>query len=200
MRQDILEAAARILEDTRSPAAVTLRAVARDVGISTTSIYDHFRDRQAILDALTAAAYTELAATTAAARATCTDPVDRLLAGCRAYVHFAQNRAHLYMLLFTTNAIPGAPPGARAPSDGGAFQQRGDPGATSFGALVQAITACVDTGASTSPDPFQDAVAVWAALHGYVMLRISIPNFPWPPSDPTIDHVVLSLSRIAESR
>lgn len=200
LRGEILAAADRILEQTQSPAAITLRAVAREVGIATTSIYDHFRDRQAILDALTAETYRELAAATATARREQTEPVPRLLAGCRAYVHFARKRPHLYSLLFTTNALPGAPAGSRTPSDGGAFQQRGDPGATSFGALIDSVAACADAGDSTSTDPFGDAVAIWAALHGYVILRTGIPNFPWPPSDSTFEHLVLSLARIDDQQ
>lgn len=198
LREEILTAAAGILKKTQSPAAITLRAVAREVGIATTSIYDHFRDRQAILDALTADTYRELAAATAAARREHTEPVPRLLAGCRAYVRFARARPHLYSLLFTTNALPGAPAGSRTPSDGGAFQQRGDPGATSFRALADAVAACADAGDSTSTDPFGDAVSIWAALHGYVTLRTGIPNFPWPPSDSTFEHLVLSLARIGD--
>jgi len=191
--------ATAILEETRSPAAITLRAVARRIGISTTSIYDHFSDREAILAALADAAYVELAAATANARARFTDPVDRLRAGCRGYLEFSRNRPHLYALLFTTKAMPGAPQGSRSPSDGAAFRHNGDPGATSFGALVQAITACVEAGASTSSDPFADAVAIWVALHGYATLRVSVPNFPWPPDDSTFDRIVLCLARIRPS-
>lgn len=196
LREEIVATATAILEETRTPAAVTLRAIAREIGISTTSIYDHFPDRDGLLAALADAAYRELAAATAKGRAEFTDPVDRLRAGCRAYLQFARERSHLYGLLFTTNALPAAPQGSRTPSDGAAFTEPGDPGATSFGALVQAITACVQAGASTSTDPFADATAVWVAIHGYATLSASVPNFPWPPENTTFDHLVLCLARI----
>ena len=44
--------AASILDDDRDADAVTLRAVARAVGIAAPSIYAHFPDREAILDQL----------------------------------------------------------------------------------------------------------------------------------------------------
>ena len=52
LRTDILAAATELLERTGSEEAVTLRAVARQVGISAPSIYSHFPEREAIVDAI----------------------------------------------------------------------------------------------------------------------------------------------------
>ena len=52
LRADILAGATELLERTGSEEAVTLRAVARQIGISAPSIYPHFPDRDAIVDAI----------------------------------------------------------------------------------------------------------------------------------------------------
>jgi hypothetical protein len=39
-------------------------------------------------------------------------------------------------------------------------------------------------------DPQRDAIALWAALHGYVGLLASTPEFPWPPHDAVVNQFV----------
>ena len=57
LRAEILEGATALLEQNGSEEAVTLRAVARQVGISAPSIYSHFPDREAIVDAIVDGAF-----------------------------------------------------------------------------------------------------------------------------------------------
>ena len=59
LRDDILAGATALLERTGSEEAVTLRAVAREVGISAPSIYSHFPDREAIVDAIVDGAFVD---------------------------------------------------------------------------------------------------------------------------------------------
>ena len=49
LADDIVRGALAIIERTGSDEAVTLRAVAREVGIAAPSIYAHFADREAII-------------------------------------------------------------------------------------------------------------------------------------------------------
>ena len=65
VRGRIVGAARRLLEERGVEAAVTLRAVAREAGVSAPSIYHHFSDLNAVLDAVITEAYTEYAAATA---------------------------------------------------------------------------------------------------------------------------------------
>ncbi len=97
---DILAAATSLLEETGSEEAVTLRAVARAVGIAAPSIYAHFPDRDAIVDAIVDEAFGELDDAITAAFDTETDPLRRLSAGAAAYLRFAEQRPHRYRLLF----------------------------------------------------------------------------------------------------
>src|ERR1035438_6125957 len=86
LRQDILDAASAILETTGSEDALTLRAIARDVGIAAPSIYAHCPDREAVLDQIVTDSFQQLSAALEAAREGVSDPVERLFAGCRAYL------------------------------------------------------------------------------------------------------------------
>src|SRR5215212_3691514 len=52
LRQELLDAAASLLSTTGNEDAVTLRAVAREVGIAAPSIYLHFSDRDELLRAV----------------------------------------------------------------------------------------------------------------------------------------------------
>src|SRR5450432_547055 len=89
LTEDIVSGALALIERSGSDEAVTLRAVAREVGISAPSIYPHFADRDAIVMAVVLRVFDELARAieqgSAAARQ---DPVERLVAGCEAYVGY----------------------------------------------------------------------------------------------------------------
>jgi hypothetical protein len=95
--------------------------------------------------------------------------------------------------MFTANTTEGAPQGLRAHASSATED---DPSGAGFSGLAQAVADCAAAGASTSTDPFSDAVAVWMALHGYATLRASMA-FPWPDEESTLEHLVLSLARIA---
>ena len=60
-----------------------------------------------------------------------------------------------------------------------------------FESLVDAITRCMDAGqAPSDSDPTQLGTLLWSAEHGLVSLRVSRPNFPWPPLDELVDEAV----------
>jgi hypothetical protein len=68
------------------------------------------------------------------------------------------------------------------------------PGAKAFNMLVGSIHACIEAAQSSSTDPQRDAIALWAALHGYVGLLAGTPEFPWPPQDAVVDQFVNRLA------
>jgi AcrR family transcriptional regulator len=199
---DIVSGALALIDRTGSDEAVTLRAVAREVGIAAPSIYAHFPDRQAILMAAVVQIFDELgAAITRGTDLAGDDPVDRLIGGCQAYVTFGLEHPARYAVLFSARRMAAqdyqpAPPAA--PADHGAV---GPPplavGAEAFALLVDAIKACVTAGASASSDVVADATAVWVALHGTVSLRTSLSGrFPWPDPSQFVRGMVLTLARI----
>jgi len=59
LRDDIIEAASRLLADPAAP-PLTLRAVAREVGVAATSVYLHFDDIESLILAVADRLFTEL--------------------------------------------------------------------------------------------------------------------------------------------
>lgn len=186
LREDIVRAAATLIARTGTDQTVTLRSVAREVGISAPSIYTHFPDRDAIVQAVVLEAIAQLHGEVEAAVTSHDDPVDGLLAGCAAYIDFGTREPARYRVLFDW---------PRAKPDTAHADRSESRGLDAFQVLVDNLEACTRAGRSTSTDPFSDAVALWTALHGRVLLRASLPDFPWPPAD-TVERVVLSLGRI----
>jgi AcrR family transcriptional regulator len=185
LRDEIVAAATTLLERTGAEESITLRSVAREVGIAAPSIYAHFPDRDAILVAVVSAAFDDLAGALTVTKAP--DPVAGLFAGCRAYAGFAVTRPARYRVLFGRTRERAA----EAPNP-----RRLDV----FQILVDAIAACVAAGRSDSTDPFADAVALWSAMHGAVSLRAAAPGFPWPPLEDSIDDLARRLARVSSGR
>jgi AcrR family transcriptional regulator len=196
LADDIVRGALALVERTGSDEAVTLRAVAREVGIAAPSIYAHFADREAIIMAAVVQVFDELAAAIEKAEATVSaDPVQRLLAGCQAYLEYGLGHPARYGLLFAQRGVapadyckpvPMGPDGAPVL----AF------GAEAFSLLLQAIQECVEAGVSASTNVLADATGVWVALHGAVTLRTALPEFPWPELAAFNRQLVLPLARV----
>lgn len=196
LTEDIVSGAIALIERTGSVEAVTLRAVAREVGIAAPSIYAHFPDRDAVLMAVVVRIFDELTeAIEHGVDSAGDDPVGRLVAGCEAYVAFGFEHPARYGVLFSERRVAAADyckPVSFGP-DGRPVLEFG---AESFALLVEAIGGCVKAGASTSTDVVADGTAVWVAMHGTVSLRTALPGFPWPDPDEFVRRFVLSLAQI----
>jgi AcrR family transcriptional regulator len=192
---EIVSGALAIIERTGSSEAVTLRAVAREIGIAAPSIYAHFPDRSAVVTAAVARIFDELRDTIAAAIPEDDDPVERLIAGCSAYVRFGLSNPARYGVLFSQERIADVQLCRPVPMgpDGRPVLEFG---AEAFALLVDALEACVTSGASSSIDVVADGTAIWVAMHGVITLRTALPMFPWPPVDDLVHHIVVSLARI----
>jgi len=185
LREEILAGATELLEETGSEDAVTLRAIARQVGISAPSIYAHFPDREAIVDAIVDSAFRDFNTAIYSAIEAVTDPLARLRAGCAAYLRFAAERPNRYKLLFDRHHLISSPeqpvPSIRTES---------------FDWLVQSVQACAEAGLTPSKDPYLDSTAIWAALHGYATLHARLDAFPWPAEDAMLARIVCGLAGI----
>jgi AcrR family transcriptional regulator len=196
--EEIVSGALAIIDRTGSSEAVTLRAVAREVGIAAPSIYAHFPDRQAILMAAVVQIFEQLRGAIEDGLSRHTDPVERLVAGCEAYVAFGFGRGPRYKVLFSEERIADSAQ-CRPVSIGPDGRPLLEFGAESFALLVESLEACVDAGVSASADVVADATAIWVALHGAISLRTALPEFPWPAPDWLVRRFVLALGRISET-
>ncbi len=185
LRADILAAAAELIEETGSEQSVTLRELARRIGIAAPSIYEHFPNREAIVYAAIDDISSQFRAALGQAQDSLPDPLDRLRGACAAYLRFADQRPGQYRVLFSRYQQLGGRPPARTASR-----------AEAFNGFVAAVRDCVSAGQIASDDPRGDALAIWAALHGYATLRVSMPRFDWPDPQVALDRI---LSRYATS-
>jgi AcrR family transcriptional regulator len=182
LRAEIITAASQIIGDSGDDSALTLRGVARQLGIAAPSIYRHFADVDELKMAVVRRAFAEFAQARDAASHDGDDPAARLLARCRAYTRFAVANPGPYRYLFSQHAPTGDP--ARPPVDLPVFQ-----------ALAESIRRCQQAGlARFADDPQWLAAQVWAALHGLILLRLNAPGFPWPgPLEQMADQAVARL-------
>jgi AcrR family transcriptional regulator len=190
LREEIVEAASQLLEQSGSEAAITLRAVAREVGITAPSIYPHFANREAILSAVLTRAFDALLARLRVAVEGEADPVARLRAVAHAYVAFAAEQPHRYRVLFERHR----PPGAATIETPETVEQM--LGADAFAVMLDAVRDCIAAGASKAPSPVEAAIELWVALHGYVTLRSATSGFPWPDTDEILETLVTRLAWI----
>lgn len=168
LREDILAAATELIEEVSDPDQLTLRAVAARIGISAPSIYRHFADVDHLKMAVVRQCFAEFALARDEVAEPNTDPAAALLARCRAYCRFAVDHPGPYRFMFS-HRVP-------RPEDGQPLS-----GSEAFRSLAASIRRCQQSGiARASEDPDALAAQVWAALHGMVLLRINVPQFPWP--------------------
>jgi AcrR family transcriptional regulator len=108
---EITAAARRQLADVGA-AGLSLRAVAREVGMVSSAVYRYFPSRDDLLTRLIIDGYDDLGAAAESADDPARAPLERWLAVCRAVRAWARQHPHEYALLY------GSPvPGYRAPKD-----------------------------------------------------------------------------------
>jgi AcrR family transcriptional regulator len=140
------------------PGSLTLRELARRLGVTHTAPYAHFGDKKALIEVVADAGFASL-----------TDAIQRAKDGTSgaeaafeamglAYIAFARDHANWYRLMFTDPELA-SDPDCKMSAEG----------ERAFGALIEAI-------AAFNPPPEIDvrefAVAVWSFVHGVAMLEI----------------------------
>jgi AcrR family transcriptional regulator len=182
LRDEIVRAAISLVDECADVGGITLRAVARRAGITAPSIYGHFSNLDDVIDAVIASAFEELARSLERDLDGYTGPVARLRALCHGYVSFGVDNPGLYRLMFGHDRPPPTPQAKKSIDT--------MTGARAFALLVHSISACIEARQSSSTDPERDATALWAAMHGYVGLLATMPDFPWPPHGSVVDQFV----------
>ena len=181
LREEILAAAERLLATSGSRDGVTLRAIAREAGIAAPSIYPHFSDRDAILDAVVARTFVALAETCRRAAATAPRGAEGVEAISLAYLAFARRNPGQYRILFERSPANIASPPHQYPE-----------GIEAFAMLINAFEDIAGAGPSHDLEPALAAQSLFVALHGIATLPPALPGFPW------LDHTALVSNVIAK--
>jgi AcrR family transcriptional regulator len=160
LRSAVLAEAEKILEKEGLD-ALTLRAVARAVGVSHTAPKNHFGDLEGLLSELAGLGYRRFGETLAAAMdAAGIDPRARMRAMGRAYVGFARTYPGLFILMFRGERIDMRRPALREAVESARTALR---------------NAAMSSAALTPQTPLQlaaRATASWALVHGFAMLLL----------------------------
>jgi AcrR family transcriptional regulator len=157
----LLKAAERILEREGLP-GLTLRAVAREAGVSHAAPAHHFGDLSGLVSELAAIGYGRFGAALNAA-ATGRSPVEAGLARGRAYIEFARAHPAMYQLMFSAERLDMTNPVLRQAAD------------ASFSGLVATINENRNetiAGTALTLDQAADIARVWSLVHGFAMLLI----------------------------
>ncbi len=156
--EQIAKVALEILE-AEGPEAVSMRRVASAVGITPMAIYHHFTNREALLNYITEREFSKLLEYILA------HPLRgnadaRLIWVMEGYVDYALDRPRVFDYVFSRTRQ-----GARQfPED---FRARRSP---TLNPVADAIAAAMEQGHLKKDDVWEIAFALWAHVHGYVML------------------------------
>lgn len=172
LRAEILEATITLVEELDDPWQLSLRAVARKVGITATSVYLHFESLDALLLAAKHQMWQQFGdQMLAAAEASGGTAYDKVLAFGRAYVTFAHEHPGAFRTLFTK--------AWKLPVDDGMTFA----GAAQFELIVDAVAEV----SATPEEAHLRATQLWCGIHGLVVLRQPMSQFPWPDLDAQLE-------------
>jgi AcrR family transcriptional regulator len=162
LRDALLKAAERVLERD-GLAGLTLRAVAREAGVSHAAPTHHFGDLTGLVSELAAIGFRQFNVAMAVATAGGTSLTDKALARARAYVAYAQAHPGVYGLMFRTERLDMTRPSLREAAK------------ASFAGLAGAIGASRQEQISEqalSLEQAADIARAWSLVHGFTMLLL----------------------------
>lgn len=186
MREDILDAARRLVTDT-GIRALSMRGIAREIDYSPAAIYEYFPSKAHLQAALFFQGREGLAGRVrdaVAALPADAPAIARVRAAGLAYRAHALENAELYRLTFNN------PEGELEPKSEAGFEE--DEG---FRLLVDLMRTGIDNGELAAADPLHAALLAWSVVHGFVMLEINgfLPEEPPGVRDTLFDAVTSQL-------
>jgi AcrR family transcriptional regulator len=162
LRAALLGAAERVLERD-GLAGLTLRAVAREAGVSHAAPTHHFGDLTGLVSELAAIGFRQFNETMSAAGATGTSTIEKAMSRARAYVVYAQAHPGMYGLMFRTERLDMTRPSLCEAAN------------ASFAGLAGAIGASRQeeiSRQSLSLEQAADIARAWSLVHGFTMLLL----------------------------
>lgn len=165
LRAELLDTALQQLEETGTE-ALSLRALAREVGVSQTAPYRHFSDKNQLLAALATRGYQNLLATLRTAGESAGDcPREGLVAFAHAYVDYASTRPDLFKLMFG----PTLQPTQKYPQLHDAIRE-------TYNLVQEILRRGIEQGIFKDQDIAYLANAAWAGIHGLAILKVDTPQ------------------------
>lgn len=166
LREEILDAATDLLLETGHAKDVSIRSVAQRVGVTPPSIYLHFADKDAMLDAVCARYFEKLDEEMRLAAADQTSTIEVLRAQGLAYIRFAMKTPELYRIATMGEGRPGSDVDMALNS-------------SAFVHMRNTVEALIAEGFLPAGGPTAIALELWTAAHGVAAMMISRPYLPW---------------------
>jgi AcrR family transcriptional regulator len=160
LRRAVIDAAWSLVA-RRGLNELTLREVARQVGVTHAAPYHHFKDREALLSVMTGEAFAEFDLALQRAKQGVSDPLEELYALGAAYTDFARERPERIEVMFRRKDAPDA--------------VLLDTGKSTFQHLVDALVHCQEAGVAPAGDPLELALSAWSIVHGFAVLWVEGP-------------------------
>jgi AcrR family transcriptional regulator len=174
LREEIVSAAAQMLGDLADDESLSLRAVARALSISPSSVYLYFRDRDALVAATMERCHAEMLQAADDAEAAHQDPALGLRARILAQAAWVQEHSGLYKVMHESKV--GMP-----------FKE------AAFTRATAAVQRCMDAGVASPGDAATVALDLRTAVIGMLSQRINEPELPWPPFSEQADRFLSKL-------
>lgn len=182
-RQTILEAADRLLVESASEDAVSIRAVADAVGLTPPSIYRHFDDKSHLLFEVCAAHFDRMdREVVVPVVERIDDPLEALKEIAREYVRFGLDDPEHYRIMFMGHAD-------HTPEQ---YDDNQILSTGCFGTVVGVVERAMDGGQIRRIEggAVMAAYVLWSALHGIVATKVAKPNMPGPDPMDLVDAVI----------
>ncbi len=160
VREDLIKAAERVLQD-EGVAALSVRRVAREVGVVPSAVYNHFENREALLTAVAADGYLQLGLLGTRMQSSRAQSEQILRQLGRSYLRFAAKSPNLYRLMFSAEVV--------AYRNNPELERVSD---SSFGRLTDWWYGAGHFDPKKSAVEYPYAVSVWAILHGAALQMI----------------------------
>jgi AcrR family transcriptional regulator len=181
-RAEILQAAERIFVRDGYQGA-TIRKIADEVGVSSTALYMHFRDKDQMLLEICAGGVGALLAQNTEIAGRPIDAVSRVRLILDAYMRFGFDNPNTYWLTFCAPADEISPDKHTTASELGARCYERFRSTLADVAKEGRLRSSVDAAAQV----------LWSACHGMVALRVGRPSVDWAPDEVLIPALLDSL-------
>jgi AcrR family transcriptional regulator len=192
LREELVAAAADLLEEATDVEDISIRQVATAVGVSAPAVYLHFPDKQALLRAAANERFARFRRHMGEAAVRETDPRERFVALGRAYLAFAREHPGHYRVLFCMADRPIIKEGP----DDWDVQLPATPESQGKAALQDTeavLRASLEAAGVTGVDSWAATFFAWTALHGLVDQQMRAPEFPWPDDETMLRFVAAGL-------
>ncbi len=159
LRSALIASAVKHLE-SKPVESISLRELARSAGVSLAAPYRHFKDKEALLAAISQEGFDLKRKYMEQAIKLAKGDVQKMYFGCgQAYFKMGMLHPQHFKLMVTSNVCPSEK-----------YPELMESAGKTFALLTQVVKHCQDAGLMGAGDPFHHALNLWAVVNGFTSL------------------------------